>query len=125
MDLSCQRLQRDERRYSPAKCIGLDGRPVTGDPDPAHISTSFVERQNLTMRMSMRRFTRLTNGFSTKAENLWAAVALHSMAYNFARPHITLTKANGSYPTTPAMAAGKADRVWTVAEIVALLDSNV
>ena len=114
----------DERRYSPAKCIGVDGRPMWGDPDPAHISTSFVERQNLTMRMSMRRFTRLTNAFSKKVENLWAAVALHFMAYNFARPHQTLTKANNGYPTTPAMAAGKADHVWTVAEIVGLLNPS-
>lgn len=79
-----------EKRYSPAKCIGVDVRPVWGDPDPEHISTSYVERQNLTMRMGMRRFTRLTNGFSKKAENLAHAVSLHFMHYNFARPHKSL-----------------------------------
>jgi hypothetical protein len=86
-----------------------------GNPDPAHISTSFVERQNLTMRMSMRRFTRLTNAFSKKIENLEAAVALHFMFYNFGRVHQTLR-------VTPAMEAGITDHVWTLAEIVALLD---
>ncbi len=86
------------------------------------VSTSYVERQNLTMRMGMRRFTRLTNGFSKKVENLAHAVSLHYMHYNFARPHKTLTKAAGGYPTTPAMAAGVADHVWTLTEIAALLD---
>jgi IS1 family transposase len=114
--------QDNERRYSPAVCSGIDIRPIYGDPDPAHISTSYVERQNLTMRMSMRRFTRLTNAFSKKVENLAAAVSLHFLYYNFARPHQTLTKANGGYKTTPAMAAGKADHVWTLTEIAALLD---
>ncbi|MBV8930325.1 MAG: IS1 family transposase, partial [Mycobacteriaceae bacterium] len=90
--------------------------------DPAHISTSYVERQNLTMRMSMRRFTRLTNGFSKKVENLAAAVSLHFVYYNFVRPHMTLTKANGGRKTTPAMAAGIADRVWTLDDLVGLLD---
>src|SRR5207237_10064045 len=90
--------------------------------DPALISTSYVERQNLTMRMSMRRFTRLTNAFSKKVENLAAAVSLHFMYYNFARPHQTLTKARKGYPTTPAMAAGIADHVWTLEEIAGLLD---
>jgi IS1 family transposase len=110
-----------ERRYSPAICTGVDIKAVTGDPDPKYVSTSYVERQNLTMRMGMRRFTRLTNGFSKKLENLTAAVSLHFMYYNFARPHQTLTKAN-KYPTTPAMAAGIADHVWTLEEIAALLD---
>ncbi len=114
--------QGNERRYSPAVCTGTDVRIVQGDPDPAHISTSYVERQNLTMRMSMRRFTRLTNGFSKKVENLTAAVSLHFVYYNFARPHQTLTKANGGRKTTPAMAAGKANRVWTLTDIVNLLD---
>jgi hypothetical protein len=82
-----------------------------------------VERQNLTIRMSMRRFTRLTNAFSKKLENLTAVVSLHFMDYNFARPHMTLTKRYGS-PTTPAMAAGKAGHVWSLIEIAALLDSN-
>lgn len=114
--------QGNERRYSPAVCTGYDIKPMNGSPDPKHISTSFVERQNLTMRMSMRRFTRLTNGFSKKVENLAAAVSLHFVYYNFARPHQTLTKANGGRKTTPAMAAGKASRVWTLEDIVRLLD---
>ncbi len=112
----------DERRYSPAVCTGIDVRPVTGNPDLRLASTSYVERQNLTMRMGMRRFTRLTNGFSKKVENLAHAVSLHYMHYNFARPHKTLTKAANGYPTTPAMAAGVADHVWTLTEIAALLD---
>jgi len=111
-----------QRRYSPAECIGTATRVVVGDPDKAHVSTSYVERQNLTMRMSMRRFIRLSNGFSKKIENHMHAVSLHFMNYNFARPHKTLSK---PYPTTPAMAAGLTDRVWEVAEIVSLLgDSN-
>lgn len=91
-------------------------RIVTGQPDPAYISTSYVERNNLTMRMSMRRFTRLTNGFSKKVENHAAMVSLFFMAYNFARPHGSLGRNQ-----TPAMAAGVADHVWTVQEIAALL----
>jgi IS1 family transposase len=110
-------------RYSPAPCTGIKVKKITGAPDPAHIATSYVERQNLTIRMGMRRFTRLTNAFSKKAENLVAAVSLHFMYYNFARPHQTLTKA-ASTPTTPAMATGVADHVWTLAEIAGLLDSN-
>lgn len=110
-----------EKRYSPAQCIGTRNRTIQGNPDPVHISTSFIERQNLTMRMSMRRFTRLTNAFSKKIENLEHAVALHFMYYNFARPHKTLSN---PYPATPAMAAGISDHVWTIGEIVALLDSN-
>jgi IS1 family transposase len=108
----------DETRYSPAKCVGVDQRVVQGRPNPKHISTSYIERQKLTMRMGMRRFTRLTNAFSKKAENLAAAVALHFMHYNFARPHKSLST---PYPTTPAMAAGITDHVWTVEEIVGLL----
>jgi IS1 family transposase len=107
-----------EKRYSPTICTGIDIRPITGHPDPAHIGTSHVERQNLTMRMGMRRFTRLTNAFSRKVDNLAAAVALHFMHYNFARPHTSLAN---PYPRTPAMAAGVADHVWKVEEIVALL----
>jgi IS1 family transposase len=110
-------------RYSPAPCTGIKIKKITGAPDPAHIATSYVERQNLTIRMSMRRFTRLTNAFSRKLENLTAAVSLHFMYYNFARPHQTLTKRHGT-PTTPAMAAGVADHVWTLTEIAGLLDSN-
>ena len=102
-----------ETRYSPAKCIGCDMKTVSGDPDPAHVSTSFVERQNLTMRMSMRRFTRLTNAFSKKIENHAAAVALHFIHYNFARIHKTLR-------ITPAMAAGISDHVWSYEEIASL-----
>jgi IS1 family transposase len=109
-------------RYSPAPCVTVTINKVSGTPDPAYISTSLVERQNLTIRMSMRRFTRLTNGFSKKLENLTAAVSLHFMYYNFARPHTTLTKAANHVPTTPAMAAGVADHVWTMIDIVALLD---
>jgi IS1 family transposase len=104
-----------EVRYSPPVCIGAKQQVVCGSPDEAHISTSYVERQNLTMRMSMRRFTRLTNGFSKKLENHCAAIALHFMHYNFARVHKTLR-------VTPAMEAGITDHVWSVEEIVALLD---
>ena len=103
-----------EVRYSPAMCIGASAKVVEGNPDPALISTSFVERQNLTMRMQMRRFTRLTNAFSKKVENLGYALALHFMHYNFCRVHKTVKM-------TPAMAAGVADHVWSVGEIVALL----
>ena len=106
-------------RYSPPACKGVRVKPQLGDPDLAKASTSYIERQNLTMRMHMRRFTRLTNAFSKKLESHAAAVALHFMAYNFARPHKTLAN---PYPRTPAMAAGVADHVWTPREIVALLD---
>lgn len=102
-----------ETRYSPATCIGCDMKTVSGVPDPAHVSTSYVERQNLTMRMSMRRFTRLTNGFSKKVDNHGHAIALHFMHYNFARIHKTLR-------ITPAMAAGIADHVWSCEEIAIL-----
>lgn len=91
---------------------------LKGNPDPAKISTSYVERQNLTMRMGMRRFTRLTNGFSKKLDNHMAAIALHFMRYNFARPHDPCRP----YPRTPATAASVADRVWITTEIAALLD---
>jgi hypothetical protein len=111
----------NDRRYSPSVCTGVEGRPVMGNPDPEKISTSYVERQNLTMRMGMRRFTRLTNGFSKKVENLTHAVSLHYMYYNFGRPHTTLTKRYGK-PTTPAMAAGIARYPWSVTQIAELLD---
>lgn len=94
---------------------GARREDIQGAPDPAHVSTSYVERQNLTMRMSMRRFTRLTNAFSKKVENLEHAVSLHFMYYNFARPHKSLGNM-----TTPAMAAGVSDHVWTLGEIAAL-----
>jgi IS1 family transposase len=106
-------------KYSPPVCTGAKKFPLKGDPDPDRISTSYVERQNLTMRMGMRRFTRLTNGFSRKVEHLSHAVSLHFMHYNFARPHKALKK---RYPRTPAMAAGVADHVWSLEEIAALLD---
>ena len=109
---------RDDHKYSPATCIGSTVDPISGAPDPSEIVTSHVERQNLTMRMGMRRFTRLTNAFSRKVENLAAAVSLHFMYYNFARPHMSLAT---PYPRTPAMAAGVSDHVWRIEEIVALL----
>src|SRR5207245_6553206 len=104
----------NETRYSPAKCIGCDMKVVSGNPDPKHVSTSFVERQNLTIRMHMRRFTRLTNGFSKKVDNHRHSVALHYMFYNFCRTHQTLR-------VTPAMEAGLTDHVWSLEEICALL----
>lgn len=111
----------NQRRYSPAEVTGIEIRPITGNPDPALVSTSYVERQNLTMRMGMRRFTRLTNGFSRKVENLAYAVSLHYMVYNFGRPHQTLTRAANGYLTSPAMAAGVTDHVWSLKEIVGLV----
>jgi IS1 family transposase len=106
-------------RYSPPACTGMHVKPQLGNPDLSKVSTSYIERQNLTMRMNMRRFTRLTNASSKKLESHAAAVALHFMAYNFARPHNSL---KDPYPRTPAMAAGVADHVWTAQEIAALLD---
>jgi IS1 family transposase len=107
-----------ESRYSPAAFIATEKVTILGDPDLKHVSTSYVERQNLTMRMGMRRFTRLTNGFSKKIENHEAAVALHYMHYNFARIHQTLR-------ITPAMAAGVSCHVWSYQEIVALADAKI
>jgi IS1 family transposase len=106
-----------EVRYSPAQCIGSRTEIIAGRPEPEHISTSYVERQNLTMRMSMRRFTRLTNAFSKKIENHAAAIALHYMHYNFCRIHQTLR-------VTPAMEAGVTDHVWSIGEVVALLGAG-
>lgn len=106
----------NEKRYSPGECCGARKEEVKGDPDPKHISTSYVERQNLTMRMSMRRFTRLTNGFSKKVENHACAVALHYMHYNFCRIHKSLR-------VTPAMEAGVTDHVWSIEELAGLLDT--
>jgi len=105
----------NERRYSPAEYAGSEKRVITGKPDPVDIATSYVERQNLTMRMGMRRFTRLTNAFSKKAENLAHAVSLHFMYYNFGRVHQTIK-------TTPAVEAGIADHIWSLEEIAGLLD---
>ena len=104
-------------RYSPGECTGAIKTPIEGNPDAKHISTSYVERQNLTMRMHMRRFTRLTNGFSKKVEAHISAVALHIMYYNFCRIHKTLR-------ITPAMAASVTDRLWDVKDIVALLEAK-
>lgn len=101
-------------RYSPAKCLGCEKKPKIGNPDPDHISTSYVERQNLTMRMSMRRMTRLTNAFSKKLEAHIASLAIHYMHYNFVRLHQTLR-------VTPAMAAGVTDRLWSIEDLVGLL----
>ncbi|MGD0019675.1 MAG: IS1 family transposase [Candidatus Limnocylindrales bacterium] len=109
----------DDRKFSPPVVISQEVRIVQGDPDPDRISTSYVERQNLTMRMGMRRFTRLTNAFSKKAANHAAAVALHFFYVNFGRPHKSLAN---PYPRTPAMAAGISDHVWTCEEIAGLLD---
>jgi IS1 family transposase len=102
---------QDEVRYSPAECIGTETKIVMGKPDAGHISTSYIERQNLTMRMTMRRFTRLTNGFSKKVENHAYAVALYTMHYNFCRIHQTLR-------VTPAMQAGVTNHIWTIEEML-------
>jgi hypothetical protein len=106
---------QSETRYSPAICTGAEKRPKIGNPDNKHISTSYVERNNLTMRMHMRRFTRLTNAFSKKVENHAAAIALHTMYYNFVRIHQTLK-------VTQVMPAGLTDKLWEVSDIVAMLE---
>jgi IS1 family transposase len=107
---------KNEKRYSPAECVGAEKKPVSGNPDRKHISTSYVERQNLTMRMHSRGFTRLTTAFSKKAENHVYAVSLHFMFYNFCKLHKTLR-------VTPAMAAGVTKELWDVADIVDVLDA--
>ena len=101
-------------RYSPAECIGVKKERVEGDPDPAHVSTSYAERQNLTMRMHMRRFTRLTNAFSKRVENHFYALAIYFVFYNFVRIHKTLR-------VTPAMAAGVTDKLWSMEDIAELV----
>ena len=106
-----------ETRYSPAECTGSFTQRITREPEGAYISTSIAERQNLTMRMSMRHFTRLTNGFSKKVDDHKAAVALHFMHYNFARIHQTLR-------CTPAMEAGVSDHVWSMEDIIGLLEAR-
>jgi len=106
--------EENEKGYSLAKCIGTLKNKLTGNPDEKNISTSYVERQNLTMRMNMRRFTRLTNAFSKKVENLGHAIALHFMYYNFCRRHQSLR-------VTPAMAAGVTNRLWEIEDIISLL----
>ena len=108
-------LSDGQKRYSPADCIGTKKSKIIGHPDLCCVSTSFVERQNLTMRMSIRRFTRLTNAFSKKIENHAHSVALHYMHYNFVRIHKTLR-------VTPAMAAGVTERLWTISDIVSLVE---
>jgi hypothetical protein len=105
--------EEPDTRYSPAVCIGCDLKVVSGDPDPKHVSTSYVERQNLTMRMGMRRFTRLTNAFSKKNENHAAMVAIHFLYYNFGRIHKTPR-------VTPAMATGLSEHVWSLEDIILL-----
>jgi len=109
--------QETEKRYSPAECIGAREVVISGRPDRKHISTSYVERQNLTMRMHMRRFTRLTNAHSKKLANHVASIAIHYMHYNFCRVHETLR-------VTPAMEAGISDHVWSIEELIALLDTK-
>jgi IS1 family transposase len=106
-----------QRRYSPATCIGCEIKAVIGDPDADHISTSYIERHNLTVRMSNRRFTRLTDGFSKKVENHEAQIAIFMVVYNFHRVHLTLK-------TTPAVKAGVADHVWSIEEIIGLLEAR-
>ena len=106
-----------ERRYSPVVCQSCTVRPIQGDPDPKRISTSYIERQNLTMRMSMRRYTRLTNGFSKKLENHAHQTAIHFMHYNFARIHRTIRM-------SPAMASGVTETLWSIRDIVELLEEH-
>lgn len=108
--------EEEMRRYSPARCIGSDMKVISGDPDPKYVSTSYVERHNLTMRMSMRRFTRLTSGFSKKIENHIAMVAIHAVHYNFVRIHKTLR-------ITPAMAADLSEHVWSLEDVILMTDA--
>jgi len=109
------RSKEEQRRYSPAVCTGTERTVIQGKPDPAHISTSYVERQNLTMRMSMRRFTRLTNAFSKKVQNHMHMIALYTVWYNFVRIHKSLRM-------TPAMSAGISKTLMSLEDIVALAD---
>jgi len=106
----------NETRYSPAQCIGIEERRVCGNPDPEHVSTSYIERQNWTVRTKMRRYTRLSNGFSRKLRNHAAATALNYFAYNFIQIHRTLR-------CSPAMAAGVTGKLWDVKDLVALWES--
>ena len=104
-------------KYSPAECVGTQKHRIEGEPDMNHVSTSYVERSNLTIRMHMRRFTRLTNGFSKKVENHAYAVALHMIYYNFVKLHSKLR-------TSPAMAAGVSSKLWEIGDIVALIEAE-
>ena len=116
--LSCHRNSESMKdKYSPAECFGTEKRRIEGEPDLKHVSTSYVERSNLTMRMHMRRFTRLTNGFSKKIENHAYAVALHMMYYNFVKLHSKLRM-------SPAMAAGVSSKLWEIGDIVALVEAE-
>ena len=115
-------FESSAHRYSPPVCTGAVKLRKIGRPDPDLVSTSYVERSNLTLRMQQRRFTRLTNAFSKKAENHAHAVSLFFLYYNYCRPHQTLTQAAGGVKTTPAMASGLTDRRWTIADVVALMD---
>lgn len=110
-----------QKRYSPAQVLSIEKREIQGNPDWAKISTSYVERQNLSMRMSMRRFTRLTNSFSKKWDNHCYAIAINFMVYNFVKPHGTLTKHNDGHPMTPAMAAKVTTKQWRLEDVVGLL----
>lgn len=109
--------RESETRYSPAECIGCRSIPIIGRPNPKHVSTSFVERQNWSVRTAMRRYTRLSNGFSRKIENYAAAIALNYFAYNFIKIHRTLR-------VTPAMAAGVTDHLWDAGDLVGLLEAE-
>lgn len=109
--------KEDQRRYSPAECTGTEKRRITGNPNIKDVSTSYVERQNLTMRMHMRRFTRLTNSFSKKLENHMHAISLYFMFYNFCKVHKSLR-------VTPAMEAGLTDHVWSMDEIVGIIPED-
>jgi IS1 family transposase len=113
----------DDHRYSPAECTGIQKRKISGDPDERHVSTSYVERQNLSMRMGMRRYTRLTNAFSKKIENLAYSVSIFYAHYNLCRPHQTLS-GKGRGQVTPAMAAGVESHPWSITQLCELLESN-
>ena len=111
-------------RYSPPICLGTSKERIMGRPVAKHVSTSYVERANLSIRMSSRRFTRLTNGFSKKMENHAHAVALHFFHANFCRAHLTLTKKAGGVHTSPAMAAGLTDHVWTIEKMLGMIEGT-
>ena len=114
--------QGPSKKYSPMECTGAVKTKIMGNPDPSKVSTSYVERTNLSLRMGMRRFTRLTNGFSKKMENHAHAVSLFFMYYDFCKPHGTLTKAANGVKRTPAMEAGITDHAWSVEELLAKMD---